>query len=507
MDSWTGILQIVIDFALKGAVICAAARLLTMLLRNTSACIRNRIWAFTFVGLLVLPVFSIAGPVLKIPILPDLHSVGLAGGVDAGSSHLTRLALEGLSGTKDPGSDTAAGGDAIPSFGTHWSHWALLCLAIGSCITFLWILAWRLHIRRIVRSAETLQGSWNERCADLSRHFKLSRRVQVLKSERIKTGMTLGILRPLIILPEDAESWNEQRRHLVIAHEMAHIKRHDALMEELASIVTVLYWYNPLVWMALSRLRIERERDCDNAVLRSGVKPSDYAMQLMEMAEDVSNNISLAWQPVGISQNSNLKDRLLHILNPNIRRGAMGRRASLITGILLILLILPLSVLGVWGRGESELLMSQVELPAKSALYWSEVENPDASAAYNVECVLNDSGLTAALHLLRNLAAQSKSHRSHYIDENEFNLLGYRYLYDNKVSEAIAIFEMNVSMFPKSWNVYDSLGEALYLAGEYESSYENFKQSLKIGSKNIKGAQKFMQQIEETRRAAVETVE
>jgi tetratricopeptide (TPR) repeat protein len=289
-----------------------------------------------------------------------------------------------------------------------------------------------------------------------------------------------------------------------MAHEMAHIRRYDALIEDLASLVTVLHWFNPLVWMALSRLRIERERDCDNAVLRSGVKPSDYAMQLMEMAEDLTGDISLAWQPARISQDANLKDRLLHILNSNVSRETAGRAASFVPALLLALVILPLAVLGFWEGGGDVASIPKVQLPSKSEHYWTEVGNPQDSAAYYIECVLNAEGLAAAEHRFQSLMARPETERRYYFKEDEFNQLGYRYLTEDRVSEAITILKMNVFLFPQSWNVYDSLGEALYAGGFYDAAYDNFERSLKLGSKNVKGAQKFMQAIEGRRLAAAD---
>ena len=72
-------------------------------------------------------------------------------------------------------------------------------------------------------------------------------------------------------------------------------------------------------------------------------------------------------------------------------------------------------------------------------------------------------------------------------NEGELNQLGYSYLRANKVEEAIAIFELNIQEYPKSWNVYDSYAEALMVNGENEGAIENYKKSLELNPNNKQG--------------------
>jgi tetratricopeptide (TPR) repeat protein len=65
-------------------------------------------------------------------------------------------------------------------------------------------------------------------------------------------------------------------------------------------------------------------------------------------------------------------------------------------------------------------------------------------------------------------------------DEKEFNSVGYAFLYYKKVDHAIAIFEINVKEYPKSWNVYDSLGEAYMVAERYDDSIKNYQTALNL---------------------------
>lgn len=82
---------------------------------------------------------------------------------------------------------------------------------------------------------------------------------------------------------------------------------------------------------------------------------------------------------------------------------------------------------------------------------------------------------------------QFKDKETYLLDENEMNGVGYLLLQLDKVEEAIAVFQMNVSAFPNSWNVYDSMGEAYLLVGKRPEAIENYKKSLDLNPKNSYG--------------------
>src|SRR4030095_3846123 len=76
----------------------------------------------------------------------------------------------------------------------------------------------------------------------------------------------------------------EDRIRVVLAHELAHVARGDWLVQISAEVVRCVYWFNPLLWMACTRLRYESEHACDNAVMNVGVESGSYATHLLELA-------------------------------------------------------------------------------------------------------------------------------------------------------------------------------------------------------------------------------
>jgi glyoxylase-like metal-dependent hydrolase (beta-lactamase superfamily II) len=91
---------------------------------------------------------------------------------------------------------------------------------------------------------------------------------------------------------------------------------------------------------------------------------------------------------------------------------------------------------------------------------------------------------------VRQVVAQRDAGSSdYYFMEAQFNAQGYRFLQHEKVAEATAMFRINVDLYPESWNVYDSLGEALLAAGDQEEAIAMYEKSLQINPENENGKQ------------------
>jgi hypothetical protein len=114
-----------------------------------------------------------------------------------------------------------------------------------------------------------------------------------------------------VLLPEEADGWSEERRTLTLEHELLHVKRRDWLWEVVAQAACVMYWFNPLVWVAARRHALEREHECDEAVLAAGATPSVYAAHLLTVARQFTQ--PAATPSVGMAGHSKLEVRLVWI--------------------------------------------------------------------------------------------------------------------------------------------------------------------------------------------------
>ena len=116
--------------------------------------------------------------------------------------------------------------------------------------------------------------------------FRFSRDPHICVSNSRRAPLTFGVFRPTVLLPEDLPIGDAQFQ-LVLAHELAHIRRKDCLRKLLLTVCLCLYWWNPLVWLMVWLANRDMELACDEAVLRA-LGPDckkAYALTLLDMAQ------------------------------------------------------------------------------------------------------------------------------------------------------------------------------------------------------------------------------
>jgi len=134
--------------------------------------------------------------------------------------------------------------------------------------------------------------------------------------------MTWGVLRPVILLPKTSLAWTRERMQAVLLHELAHVRRRDSLTQSLSLLICALYWPNPLIWLGGRALRREAEIAADDAVLSSGMRPSAYAGELLQLASEFRGH-GLAVSGVSMAGRSSLEARVKAVLATNpLRKGA-----------------------------------------------------------------------------------------------------------------------------------------------------------------------------------------
>lgn len=116
--------------------------------------------------------------------------------------------------------------------------------------------------------------------------FRFSRDPRICVSRSRRAPLTFGMLRPTVLLPEDLEAGSAQFQ-LVLAHELAHIRRKDCLRKALFAVCLCLYWWHPLVWLMTVLANRDMELACDESVLHTlGPKcKKAYALTLLEIAQ------------------------------------------------------------------------------------------------------------------------------------------------------------------------------------------------------------------------------
>jgi glyoxylase-like metal-dependent hydrolase (beta-lactamase superfamily II) len=120
---------------------------------------------------------------------------------------------------------------------------------------------------------------------------------------------------------------------------------------------------------------------------------------------------------------------------------------------------------------------------------WSEITGAK-SASEALASIIDKKGLEAAMKKFNPGHLKGSKSANYYYLESDFNRLGYRYMNHKKYPEAISVFELNVKMYPESWNVYDSLGEAYLKAGKKEMAMKAYKKAFKLNPQKTEGQKK-----------------
>jgi beta-lactamase regulating signal transducer with metallopeptidase domain len=190
--------------------------------------------------------------------------------------------------------------------------WLAGVLLLASRIVGGWLLVLRLR-----RSARPVGAAFEELLARVSRRVRVSRAVRLCQSVMVEVPTVVGHLRPLILIPASAIAGLTPRQlEAVIAHELAHIRRHDYVVNLLQTAVETLLFYHPAVWWLSRRVRVEREHACDDAAVACVGDVLLYARALAALEAlrgRRAHTTSLALAADGGS----LMERIQRLVNPN----------------------------------------------------------------------------------------------------------------------------------------------------------------------------------------------
>ena len=288
------IYTMLIPVVLKTAVLLAAAVLACRLLAGRSSACRHLLWTLTLALSLVMPLAAV--------MLPSWFTVAVPW-LDAG--------------LRTPSAEAAVAGEAWPVQSAIAGVWAcgVIVLLVRQVIA-------AASLRRLVRDAHpTPAACWMAAWTRIRRDHRIVRDVRVLDSCP-SCPCTQGVLRPTLLLPACGEDWPESRRRQALLHELAHLRRFDHVSGLVAWLACVLHWYNPLVWLAARQQNPPQEQACDDAVLRLGGAPCEYAQFLVDLAGQDNGDLELPIPAIGMARPSLLRERVVAILDPRRARPA-----------------------------------------------------------------------------------------------------------------------------------------------------------------------------------------
>ena len=373
--------SVLLDVLVKATALLIAAVILDRLLRKASAALRHRMWCLTFVGLLALPLLAAILPAWRIPILPQVvesvaetsaepnvqetnPNLSVIQPPGDSSDAVELIPLEPKAFSKSPervitadlrpkaqdsiSADTehdlsptiAPASLSQPEVASAPVPWTLIGVSawcLGTLFTIWPLLPGFMRINYLRRASQkvdlTEEASWLQA---LSARLGLNRNVRLFETARSIVPVTWGVLWPVVPVPKSWREWSSERRELVLLHELAHVKRFDVGYQIIARLSCAFYWFHPLAWYGLRKLRIERELACDDCVLSTGAQPTAYARELVDMAKQYQS-LSLP-TTVAMAHTTKLEERVRCLLDRARSRGPLGRvRASLLLGVATLL--------------------------------------------------------------------------------------------------------------------------------------------------------------------------
>ncbi|MFZ6732128.1 M56 family metallopeptidase [Undibacterium sp. Ji42W] len=182
-------------------------------------------------------------------------------------------------------------------------------LAIRMCMGLLWIAAYT-HPKR-----SKPDPFWQARIDQMSQQFHIRRRVIFRVVEDLDGLVTAGVVRPMIMLPAAMLSGMPvDLLEMLLAHEMAHIKRHNYLLNLIQSVIEMILFYHPAVWWISKQIRNNREEIADDLAARVTGEPRRLALALSELASFQFATPQLAQAAHG----GNLMSRIKRLVKPEV---------------------------------------------------------------------------------------------------------------------------------------------------------------------------------------------
>ncbi len=308
----------------QSTAFAAVAWLMTMAFRGNRAQVRYWIWLSASVKFL-LPFSLLVGAGNRLEWAPAL-----------GAMPATALMARSMAPVGQPLPGAWPFMPALP-VARDWAAFAIfgVWMCGFAAVALLRFRGWR-RIRAAVRA---------------STPFGYVQTVEVRSSAALLEPGVVGLFRPTLLLPRGiAERLKPPQLNAILAHELCHVRRCDNVTSAIHMIVEALFWFDPVVWWIGARLVEERERACDEAVLRLGTQPYDYAEGILTVCRSyLESPVSCVSGVTG----SNLKKRIQDILMGRIARDLSFAKKLMLATAAIIVVGLPV-LLGTAGAAAPE---------------------------------------------------------------------------------------------------------------------------------------------------------
>jgi beta-lactamase regulating signal transducer with metallopeptidase domain len=276
-----------LHFVWQGALVGILTAGALAILRRSAADVRYVVSTIALSLMLTLPAVT-AAQLWRSTIDAPPSSTRAVAGTPSASFAQPSKARTGVAPVTSDAMTSDAGRAPVGSIPIEsWLPVLVLGWVCGVVVLSLRLMSGWLWVQRMKSHGASPAGdAWEHLAARLSRRLHIARRVRLLESTLVDVPTVIGWIKPVILLPASALSGlTPHQLEAILAHELAHIRRHDYLVNLLQTLVETLLFYHPAVWWLSRRIRAERENCCDDLAVSLSGDPYTYARALADLEE------------------------------------------------------------------------------------------------------------------------------------------------------------------------------------------------------------------------------
>jgi len=370
-------LDLICEFFIKSSAILTSTFILVYLFRKKSSSLRHFLLSVSLISLLLLPFFTSISKGWETGLIPTWQTEESRYQLSERSDQTEKSSLL-YEASSIPSAEQqlfALNLEKNGRFDSILSKYSLSRGFIGIAIMAIWsaglivllsrIIIGLFGVHRLTRQGQKISASsWRQLLNHFLKSISIKRKIGLFSHKNVNIPLTWGVIKPVVILPTESKNWTQDQRSSALFHELSHIKRGDFLVKILARCSLALYWFNPLSWFAFRMMKKEQEKACDELVLKAGVKPSTYAVNLLS----IKNAGQFQWSPpsaaLGAVGKSQLNERLIAILKQQLNPKEVNMKTKI---LLSTLIIMTIAFIGLARPSQSEAYTDIVLSPENTA--------------------------------------------------------------------------------------------------------------------------------------------
>jgi beta-lactamase regulating signal transducer with metallopeptidase domain len=200
----------------------------------------------------------------------------------------------------------------MQAFMQTYMEWMVLVWALGCAVLSLKLLLEALYCQRLKsRDIQVISPEWQARFAELKAQLGVSQQVLLRWSNAVAVPCVIGYLKPVILVPSSVVlGLSPAQVEMILLHELAHIRRNEALMNTLQMLLKTLFFFNPAAYFLSNKADQEREHACDDIAVQASGNPMLYAQTLQSFA---AMNLSFSPTAALLERKSMLKQRVTRL--------------------------------------------------------------------------------------------------------------------------------------------------------------------------------------------------